>query len=884
MRLINAKTLQFEMFLNLDDEAPDYAIVSHTWGDDNEELSFLDVENGNNKPGIGSTKLLGSCEQAKQDGHAYVWMDTCCIDKRDSVELGEAINSMFRWYQKAKVCYAYLSDVPAHDDPKASNSKFCSSRWFQRGWTLQELLAPEKLNFYSSGWTSLGTKRNLAAVIEGITGVPREVLKGVVPLRNTSVAQRMSWAAKRQTKRKEDMSYSLLGIFGIAMPMIYGEGGEKAFLRLQEGIMKETPDHSILAWGLQVGETRELLPVDRASVTPGRILAATPTDFVNSGHIVLRKDPKTSDFVGFSHGSVQIHLPLLTAGDPSGLWLGMLNCGPENEPNTVVSIPLVESMSISSDEYLRPSELQSVLCLRSDVPTKSIHIKNDFKLEPPPGLGFQYDEDELARLGLKLICVEPRSCWDEEQNLIMARSTAASTFGITARFRHHTADSKDFVLVLELSASSQVQSKTHMAICSRETAMSEIQENFRSWGGPAFGRTSASNDLLDLEISLESVAARPCIFNIKLNLMAGEPTKTVDITVQLGTIDAAVEITRALRDLEVSKTEYDALSQRTRNAVARSKEIDAELAELDSKIRKLQQERQDLATKQSDFSLTVHRLETERAQLREKRNKGNAERIAAQQTWDKLHEVSYDPNRWEKQKQTGWTPLPWALRYDDADTVQRLLDNGANPRSEDGDGRTPLNVAAALGHVEVARVLLEAGVNINKLDQNSLSPLINAAFKGHERMVRFLLDHGAEVNQLTTSGSTALHSAVRGGASLATIQLLLDRGADACIKDKNGQLAADVGENVADKKVLEILRHAYSKSTERIAQSQTKATARPSPSHETLKEAETANDSPRSITPKLGNPSSTQKPQAEHAQKEVKPVKPLRASLFRRYR
>lgn len=148
MRLVNVKTLKLEKFL--DDKVPPYAILSHTWKDD-EELSFRDIEEGKiNKPGIGSVKLQRCCKQAERDGLGYTWIDTCCIDKTDSVELGEAINSMFRWYRKAFICYAYLSDVPGDDNPRNLGSEFRKSRWFKRGWTLQELLAPQSLHFYSS--------------------------------------------------------------------------------------------------------------------------------------------------------------------------------------------------------------------------------------------------------------------------------------------------------------------------------------------------------------------------------------------------------------------------------------------------------------------------------------------------------------------------------------------------------------------------------------------------------------------------------------------------------------------------------------------------------------------------------------------------------------
>ncbi|KAK0632802.1 heterokaryon incompatibility protein-domain-containing protein [Immersiella caudata] len=248
MRLINVQTFQLEEFL--DYRAPPYAILSHTWGDDAEELTFDDVKMGSiDKAGVGSIKFHGSCRQAAKDGFGYVWIDTCCIDKTNLVELSEAINSMFRWYRCASVCYAYLSDVPGDDDPRKLASKFSTSRWFGRGWTLQELLAPKRLRFYHAGWGCLGTKGTMRTVVGKITGIPYKILLGITELQSMSVAQRMSWAARRETKRKEDLAYCLLGIFDVTMPMIYGEGADQAFLRLQEQIMRMTRDDSILAWG-----------------------------------------------------------------------------------------------------------------------------------------------------------------------------------------------------------------------------------------------------------------------------------------------------------------------------------------------------------------------------------------------------------------------------------------------------------------------------------------------------------------------------------------------------------------------------------------------------------------------------------------------------------
>ncbi|PIL29187.1 hypothetical protein GSI_09236 [Ganoderma sinense ZZ0214-1] len=195
-----------------------------------------------------SPKVRHACAIARANGFRYLWIDSCCIDKASSSELSEAINSMYAWYARAIVCYAYLADVPAGEDHGAPRSRFRKSRWFTRGWTFQELLAPRHVEFVAQDWTAIGSKHTLVSLVEGITGIDERALLHLTPLDKFSVSQRLSWASKRQTTRVEDEAYSLLGIFDINMPTLYGEG-ERAFRRLQEEIMRRIPDQSLFAWG-----------------------------------------------------------------------------------------------------------------------------------------------------------------------------------------------------------------------------------------------------------------------------------------------------------------------------------------------------------------------------------------------------------------------------------------------------------------------------------------------------------------------------------------------------------------------------------------------------------------------------------------------------------
>ena len=192
-------------------------------------------------------KIRDACAIARTAGYRYIWIDSCCIDKSSSSELSEAINSMYHWYGRSAMCYAYLADVPPGEDPRAARSSFRRSRWYTRGWTLQELIAPGQVLFLSSDWNVIGSKHTLSDVIEEITGIADEALLHMKPLDDFSVAQRLSWAAARKTTRVEDRAYSLLGVFSINMPILYGEG-DLAFRRLQEEILRRIPDQSLFAW------------------------------------------------------------------------------------------------------------------------------------------------------------------------------------------------------------------------------------------------------------------------------------------------------------------------------------------------------------------------------------------------------------------------------------------------------------------------------------------------------------------------------------------------------------------------------------------------------------------------------------------------------------
>ena len=267
MRLLNTTTLKIHEFT--EKEIPEYAILSHRW--EAQESSFQDARDRRNLRSTGWKKIQGFCAFARKRGWEYAWADTCCIDKTSSSELSEVINSMYTYYRNAEQCYAYLNDIPGNLDHEAKIEALRRSKWFTRGWTLQELLAPEELYFLDRNWKMIGSKRGLSDVLSEITGI--EDVANVHPPK-ISVATRMSWASRRECTREEDHAYCLMGIFGINMPLLYGEGAN-AFKRLQLEILKISDDESLFAWWS---------PQANYMAQTG-LLAASPRDFRDSTDI-----------------------------------------------------------------------------------------------------------------------------------------------------------------------------------------------------------------------------------------------------------------------------------------------------------------------------------------------------------------------------------------------------------------------------------------------------------------------------------------------------------------------------------------------------------------------------------------------------------------------
>ncbi|KLJ08815.1 hypothetical protein EMPG_15754 [Blastomyces silverae] len=338
MRLLNPRTLEFKEF---NQDLPQYAIFSHTWySQPLSEILYHDIKNYfSGRVEIGPNGLIANtsayptippalqkvvwcCQQTILDGFEWIWIDTCCLNKDSAVEDSEAVNAMFTWYRNAMTCYVYLSDVDITTRLLRDRSgAFSNSKWFKRGWTLQELLAPPNVYFYDRGWQLIGTKYSMKPHISTITTIDEETLMNQRGLAESSIARRMSWAARRETTRAEDIAYCLMGIFGVNMPLLYGEGAEKAFIRLQEEIMRKSEDHTLFAW-TSVDDGRTLQPGRK----PRGPLALSPSEFASSADFTPTTDAKyPSEPYTMTNCGLEISLPIVPDGDAYIAWLNCLD-------------------------------------------------------------------------------------------------------------------------------------------------------------------------------------------------------------------------------------------------------------------------------------------------------------------------------------------------------------------------------------------------------------------------------------------------------------------------------------------------------------------------------------------------------------------------------
>jgi len=320
-------TLQISFSEFVGSNVPPYAILSHRWRE--QEVLYDDMAATNRsvaRSKKGYAKLEMTCRLALEHGLSYVWSDTCCIDKSSSAELSEAINSMYSYYTHSKWCIAYLDDVELGEDQILSRSA-----WFSRGWTLQELIAPLKLTFYAKSWKKIGTKADSCHQVSIASNIAVEVLRDREAISAMGVSEKMSWAASRVTTRPEDEAYSLMGIFGVNMATLYGEGRSSAFRRLQLEILRTSTDHSLFAW--------------ESETVNGDMLAPSVSCFSNGASyepceylpgLIDRLDPMPN--YDMTNVGLRIQLPLRREPERIGLYSAFLACRRKFAPEFPVAI------------------------------------------------------------------------------------------------------------------------------------------------------------------------------------------------------------------------------------------------------------------------------------------------------------------------------------------------------------------------------------------------------------------------------------------------------------------------------------------------------------------------------------------------------------------
>ena len=793
MRLLHTRTLKLEEFGSSKNLR--YAILSHTWG--SEEVTLQDIKTDTATELAGYEKIKKACFVAAANYFDYVWIDTCCIDKTSSAELSEALNSMYRWYEEAQECYAYLADVPRGTISSLTGiagGKFRESRWFTRGWTLQELIAPSTIIFLNSEWQEIGSKSSLQQVISEITGIPSIFLLGD-DLEHASVAQRMSWASKRETTRIEDIAYSLMGMFGIYMPMLYGEG-ERAFIRLQEEIMKVSNDHSLFAW--------------RSTEDHGGILATSPSAFADSGNIIHKN---TSNAVSspLTVSSRGIRLSLSFKNGQQGLGLAVLDCAEIGKESVRLAVHLRE-ISLTKEDFTREqsSTLESVHLRdiaqypRRDLYVRRWRLTRNRKLGDIEKYAIQLEGVDGQEVASHIIHLH--SNWELHHG-VMATTMLPTSDGIIGRALIICKDGNAFQVLLKKSGRS---------------LSANIQTSLKADSEPDQPPIIPDQQQYERDqMVIELDAGQHVQVTIKRRILMFHKTKYVTGVVEISysSTPGAVWLQHvAVLDGDIKeKTPLAYAAWRGYEAVVKLL-LDTNKVDIDSK------DNDALApllwAAKCGHEAVVKLLLDKGAKKETENEEGRTPlSLAAEKGHEAVVKLLLEKDAKETKDKEGRTPLSWAAEKGHEAVIVRLLeketkdknsqtpllwaamyrnrllfDRGTENKTKDKEGRavdvdsnwkdnhgrTPLQYAIQSGHEAVVKLLLNTGkfnTSIDSKDDYNRTPLSWAAQNGHEAVVKLLLDTSkVDIDSKDKYyGWTPLSWAAQNGHE-AVVKLLLDTG------------------------------------------------------------------------------------------------------------
>jgi len=735
MRLLYTKEIangHYEIKEFTESETPRYAILSHTWEQGEVTLQDMEGDLARAKEKEGFHKIEKCGLLAWHMGYEWIWIDTFCIDKTSSAELSEAINSMYKWYEQAGICFAYLADVP--------QKEMKNSRWFTRGWTLQELIAPANLEFFDAMWMRLGSKEYHLQVISDCTSIPASLFSGESDVDDFCIAQKMSWAANRSTSRIEDRAYSLLGLFGVHIPLIYGEG-ENAFVRLQEEIMRVTDDHTLFAW--------------RHEDNRAGLLAVSPDAFADSHDIIpfvpfgFQGDAATSSSRG-------IYLELNFTGiGGEALGIAILHCKYKNDEGGLIAI------------YLKDTSLTMKLFRRVSSANFSRLDLTKFKPYPYPLRRICIEAGHLRRKRKQSIEqwnieAEKHVYPSDKVNHLMTREDPADLLLDAA-----CSGDNDSVWLLLTRSHIELDSKANSGRTPLECAIRNghkaIVEMLLEKGASIDMQDSSGKTLLSVAVGFrghKDIVKLLLDRNAKVNEEDGKGYTPLLSACENG--DVAIVSLLLDRNAEPNQKNSKGYTPLLKASEIGDVAISRMLLDRGANTEERRIYPQPGTSRIT--SLTCLLLATSRGN--EAIVKLLLERGA------KIEARDFDDSH--------STSLLLATADGNETIVKLLLENGADIEANDTKNRsTPLLVATIKGNESMVDLLLEYGAKPDVQDRKGRTPLLLATINEDESMTNILLNNGAKSDLRDHKGQTPLFLATQKG-NMAIMKLLQEHTRAGC--------------------------------------------------------------------------------------------------------